>query len=146
MPLYFLDTSALVKRYHREAGSLLLDRLFVQPENTFAIVSLTISEFTSTFVRKLHEGRLSQTVVHQTLDLFSRDLLAEFSVLDLSREHVDLSVSLILRHNLRAMDGLQLAMCLSLVPHQPVLVGADRRLLEAARAERLNVLNPEETA
>ncbi len=144
MPLYFLDTSALVKRYHREVGSAEMDRLFLHGNNSFVLSALTISEIASTFARKLREGLLSQRVVHQTLDFFSRDLLARFSVLDLERDQVDQSVSLILRHGLRAMDGLQLAACLSLAPHHPTLISADHRLLEAARAERLNVLNPED--
>ena len=38
MNKYFLDTSALVKRYHQEEGSDILDRLFEEPDAKFIIL------------------------------------------------------------------------------------------------------------
>lgn len=49
MPLYFFDTSALVKRYHVGAGSEKVDEIFNDPAGTFAIANITIAEFASAF-------------------------------------------------------------------------------------------------
>ena len=60
------------------------------------------------------------------------------------------SVPLILRHNLNATDALHLRMAcklrsfVAILGAQVVLVAADKRLLRAAKAEGLSVLNPEE--
>ena len=60
MPAYFFDTSALVKRYHVEEGSEKVDEIFNDTEGIFAIVSITIAEFTSVFARKLKEGIITE--------------------------------------------------------------------------------------
>lgn len=52
MPVYFFDTSALVKRYHVEAGSETVNGLFDDPDAVFAVASITITEFVSAFTRK----------------------------------------------------------------------------------------------
>jgi predicted nucleic acid-binding protein len=53
MPLYFFDTSALVKRYHIEAGSEKVNELFDNPEGIFVITSIAVTEFVSALARKL---------------------------------------------------------------------------------------------
>jgi predicted nucleic acid-binding protein len=53
---YYLDTSALVKRYHPERGTAYLDTVFAEPDATFIIASITIAELTSAIVRKHEEG------------------------------------------------------------------------------------------
>lgn len=42
MPLYFFDTSALVKRYHMEIGSEKADEIFNDPAGAFAIANITL--------------------------------------------------------------------------------------------------------
>jgi len=44
---YFFDTSAIVKRYHREDGSDLIDRLFAESDAEFIISDISIIEFYS---------------------------------------------------------------------------------------------------
>ena len=47
MKTYFLDTSALVKRYHQEKGSHVIDRIFAEPGVTIIISDISIIEFYS---------------------------------------------------------------------------------------------------
>ena len=47
MPLFYVDTSALVKRYHVELGSDQVDRLFADPAASLVTANLAITELTS---------------------------------------------------------------------------------------------------
>jgi len=44
VPLFYLDTSALVKRYHVELGSDQMDRLFADPAASLVTANLAITE------------------------------------------------------------------------------------------------------
>ena len=44
MKVYFLDTSALVKRYHQERGSEVIDALFAEQDRRIVISDLSIIE------------------------------------------------------------------------------------------------------
>ena len=63
--------------------------------------------------------------------------------LSLDRDQIRLGQQLILRHHLRTLDALHLAMVLSIQELNPVLVSADARLLQAAEREGLTLFNPE---
>ena len=70
MPVYFFDTSALVKRYHIEAGSEKVNELFDNPEGIFVITSIAVTEFVSALARKLYEGSYQKMIfapVYQSL-------------------------------------------------------------------------------
>ena len=49
MARYFLDASALVKRYHHEQGSDRVDALLSQPGDRYFISRLALVELHSTF-------------------------------------------------------------------------------------------------
>ena len=137
---YFFDTSALLKRYHQEPGSGKVDEIFSQQEGSFVIVSITIAELTSAFVRKFHQGIIKQATLKHVLSQFSQDILTDFWIIDLERHHVMQSRALILKHNLRTLDSLQLCALLSLKTLKPAFVCADQRLLKAAQKERISFI------
>jgi len=56
--------------------------------------------------------------------------------------HVLYSRELILKHHLRTLDALHLAVLLTLRDLGPILICSDQRLLDAAHGEQLPVLNP----
>jgi len=134
---YFFDTSALLKRYHQEPGSGKVDEIFSQQEGSFVIASITIAELTSAFVRKFHQGIIKQATLKHVLSQVSQDILTDFWIIDLERHHVMQSRKHILKHNLRALDGIQLSALLSLKSLKPAFVCADQRLLKAAQKERV---------
>jgi predicted nucleic acid-binding protein len=137
---YFFDTSALLKRYHQEPGSAKVDELLSQPQGSFVIANITIAELTSAFVRKFHQGIIKQTTLKHVLSQFAKDILTDFWIIDLERHHVMQSRALILKHNLRALDGLQLSALLSLKTIKSAFVCADQRLLKADQKERVAVI------
>lgn len=109
MPVYFFDTSALVKRYHIEAGSETVNSLFDKPDAVFAVASITITEFASAIIRKLSEGVITEEDFRACMSEFSKDIITSVWVVDLDRSHINKGVSLIIKHKLRTLDSLQLA-------------------------------------
>jgi predicted nucleic acid-binding protein len=141
--LYYVDTSALVKRYHLEQGSDRIDRLFADAGAGLVMAGFALTELTSALDRKCQEGLLTGEGLAQVLAVVARDVLAEFWLVELDRAHVRLSQSLILSHHLRTLDALHLAVIVSIKDLHPVLVSADVRLLQAAGREGIELLNPE---
>lgn len=139
---YFLDTSALVKRYHFETGTACLDAVFSESDATLLIASITIAEFTSAIARKNAEREITDEALRHTLSKFAEDLLADFWILDLERRHIQAAQQLILRHGLRTLDSLQLSVLLSAKILSPTLLSSDARLLSAAEAEGIAVRDP----
>jgi predicted nucleic acid-binding protein len=137
---YFFDTSALLKRYHHEPGSAKVDALLSQPQGSFVISSITLTEFTSAFVRKFHQRIIKRITLKHVLSQFSKDILTDFWIIDLERHHVMRSSALILKHNLRTLDALHLAVLLSLKTLKPAFVCADQRLLKAAQKEKITII------
>src|SRR5580692_6134860 len=67
MARYFLDSSALVKRYHQESGTSVVEGLFSSQEHRFFISRLALVEVHSAFARLvrdrlLREGDLGKLV------------------------------------------------------------------------------------
>ncbi len=143
MPVYYIDTSALVKRYHLEQGSDRVDQIFADPASILSTANLTITELTSALDRKLQGGLLSKQGLTHVLSVAARDLLEEFWLIELGRDHIRRSQNLILGYHLRTLDALHFAVLLSLKELEPILVSADQRLLSAAQQEGLQILNPE---
>lgn len=58
MATFYFDTSAIVKRYHKEVGSEGLDKIFELKEHAFTISFLCILEFIVTFSTRMRRGKL----------------------------------------------------------------------------------------
>lgn len=142
MPAYYVDTSALVKRYHLELGSERMDEPFRDPASVFLTANITLTEFTSALDRKVQEGILTREALNTVLAAVARDLLEEFWLIELERVHILRGQELILRHHLRTLDALHLAVLVTLRDLAPVLVSADQRLLDAEVREQFTVINP----
>jgi predicted nucleic acid-binding protein len=56
MTVFFLDTSVLVKRYHWELGSNVVDALFAAHDRRIVISDLSIIELGSALTKKVREG------------------------------------------------------------------------------------------
>ena len=63
MPNYFIDTSALAKRYHKEKGSDGMDRILEQPGSRSLISHLAIVELESVFAIKMRTGEIDQAAL-----------------------------------------------------------------------------------
>lgn len=147
MALYYLETSALVKLYVREAGTdQLLQLANNTAENRFAVLTLSQVEFRSAIRRRQRAGDIDPKVGSLILDRFQQHIETRFLHQVLTDAVLDGASELIDRYALRAYDAIQLAGCLALkstVGAEPLaFVCSDQQLLEAARSELLSILDP----
>ena len=140
MARYYLDTSALVKRYHQEPGSSDIDLLFADPANQLFISRLAIVESHSTFSRLVREGQLSVTGFTAVTARIDADVAAEtIKVLALSSKRLADAAALFtshgLSHNLRTLDAIHLATAQALISRRGIaaFVAADKKLLKGAQ-------------
>lgn len=143
MRYYFIDTSALVKRYHQEKGTEKIDEIFESKEKIIFISNLAVSEFTSAINRKKFEGEITESDLNLVLSRFFTDVMEILTIVGVTDSHVISSSDLILEYNLKALDSLQLATAVRLKELDAIFISADEKLCEAARKEGLNVVNPE---
>lgn len=147
MAIYYLETSALVKLYVREAGT---DRLLSlagrSSGNRFAILALSRVEFRSAVRRRERNGEIPADIAAQLLDTFERHVEGTFVTQTVTDYVLDQAMLLIDLYPLRAFDAVQLAGYLVLKNSTggdvPVFVCSDQALLLAATQEGLPILDP----
>jgi predicted nucleic acid-binding protein len=114
---YFVDSSALVKRYVSEMGTTWLQSaLDPQTHNPTIIARATWVEVLSAFARRQREGMLLPNQVAQAVRVFRYDLDTQYQVVELDRAIADMAGQLVGRYPLRAYDAIQLASALCLLP------------------------------
>ena len=147
MAFYYLETSALVKLYVREAGT---ERVLALAERTadnrLAILALSQVEFRSAVRRRERAGEIPAFLATQLLEAFKRHLEVRFVSQGVTDFVLDIASRLIDRHALRAYDAVQMAgyvaLRSSMVSEAPIFVCSDHALLAAAEREGIAVLNP----
>ncbi len=152
--LYYLDTSALVKRYVREAGSTwMLTLCASSPVHVFAVSLITKVELIAGLAAKQRNDNLSLAGFYAVeLDIVN-DFLLQYQTVIINQATIDFAADLAKRQYLRGYDAVQLACALTLntsltMTSLPALifVSADTRLLQAATREGLTTDNPNQHA
>jgi predicted nucleic acid-binding protein len=147
---YYVDTSALVKRYVDETGSnWLRTALGAEPPPSIIIVHLAVVEMTSALTRRLREGVLTTAEHAQLQNAFRSDCLNEYEIAVAVGNIIDQANRLLEAYPLRAYDAVHLAT--AVVANQRlvdnnlpplIFLSSDDRLNDAASAEGLTVDNP----
>ena len=143
--IYYLDSSALVKRYVAESGSARITEL-VEGDANIAVSWLALPETLAAVVRRAKGGSISIEDLASIRNQLHLDL-QRFMIVEVSGAPVGGIEALIDRHALRGADSIHLATALWLkkATKTPVVfVASDHELLAAAYAERLKILNPSE--
>ena len=150
MARYFVDTSALVKYYHPEAGSPQVITIADDPKNLLFISRVGLVEIHSALGRKVRTGELPEATFRQVLRRFYADLRGrKFQLIRSSPIHERQAIRLLVQKgltlSLRTLDALQLSAALWLKEQQQLdhFLCADTTLCEAARQEGLSIMNPE---
>jgi len=146
---YYLDTSALVKLYHQEAGTDQVEALFSQAGHSLIISELAAVELYSTVARKLRTGEITEEAFEEVCKNFDDDCKHRFVVAPLSTTVSDKANELLRKYGkvkaLRSLDALHLGACSIARTGEPLIfVCSDNRLLEIAALEGYAVLNPED--
>lgn len=149
-PVFYFDTSALVKRYATETGSVWVSEL-CQPDHghLIATAQVTKAEAAAAFAGKHRSEGLAQLQYDQMLQDLDHDFSYQYLLVEIDQALVDLAVNLTKRQKLRGYDAIQLAAALTLRDILPApetrpltFIAADHNLLEAAQNEGLLVTNP----
>jgi predicted nucleic acid-binding protein len=140
----YLDTSAVVRSFIAGKGS---DRIaeMVRRGEPVATSKIGHAEVHAALARRRREGALSSRRYARACRIFEAEWKAYVRV-DLRDEILELARDLIRRRPLRGFDAIHLASALMLgreLGEPMTFVAADIRLLGAAEAENLDVMNPE---
>ena len=146
---FYLDSSALVKRYAVETGTEWVRALCSQPDHVIAVALIGLVEVAAAVGGKLRGKIIDQATGDAILTSLKAEAATQYSLLDVDQYVVDEAIELTSRHRLRGYDAVHLACALRLnrvllengLPPL-ALVAADNDLLNAAKAEGLETENP----
>lgn len=150
MASYFVDSSAIVKRYIREHGTAQMVDL-VRGVDRLAVARIALVEVTSALVRRSRGGDLQAEVLEGLLRAMEDEFRKRFEEQPLSDATLTRSVDVARTHALRAADSIQLASALQCAGvlgsrAELTLVSADQDLIGAAQREGLTILDPTDAA
>jgi predicted nucleic acid-binding protein len=148
---YYVDTSALVKRYLNEIGSQWIRQLFIglTSARQIFIVTVTGVEMSSAFSRKFRLGDISQSVYRQAMGQFEGDFRYRYSRIRVTHAVIRRAMDVAKQHPLRGYDAVQLAAALELKDRLQSIssanltfLSADDALCQIAAREGLLTDNP----
>jgi predicted nucleic acid-binding protein len=147
---YFLDSSAVVKRYIQETGSLWVSHLFDPTLNNEVFIAVvTPVEVVAAITRRALGGSLPSTVAALACGNFQTDWQSDYQAVELTESVIKRAVSLAETHGLRGYDAVQLAaalevnaICVASGLPQIIFVSSDNALNRVASNEGLAVEDP----
>jgi hypothetical protein len=150
MAFYYVDSSALVKRYIRETGSTWVLSLFDPSlNNDVLIAAITGVEIIAAIIRRARGRSISTTDSTLACVQFRSDLQSDYQVVELTESIINSAMVLAETYALRGYDAVQLAtgcaindLCTANSFSPVTFVSADNELNAAAAREGLIVENP----
>ena len=150
MAIYFVDSSALVKRYVSEAGSTWILELFDPAlDNEIFVAAITGVEIIAAIIRRSLGGSISATDATLVCNQFRSDFQADYQIVEIIEEIINSAMSLAEARGLRGYDAVQLAagcavnaLCITSGMPPVIFVSADNELNVAAASKGLSVENP----
>lgn len=155
MALYFLDSSAIVKRYFQEQGHHWIETLHdANQRDVLYIAQAALVEVVASICRKAREQDISLEERNKTIDDFRGDVRSSYSVWVVDNALYVAAGDLCRTHRLRAYDAILLACAIAVredsfrvqppesEPPNVIFISADHGLLTVALAEGFNVENP----
>jgi predicted nucleic acid-binding protein len=147
---FYLDTSALVKRYAIEPGtSWIVGLTNPAAAHLLYTVHLTAAEMIAALYRKVRTGEIDARQARQAEAAFRADWAWQYEIGEATEAVVERAMTLARRYPLRGYDALHLAAALEIdnvaqgAGLAPLtLLSADGQLLAAATSEGLAVGDP----
>lgn len=136
----YLDTSSLVKVYHKESDSDKIIITLPQYQDVF-LSELTKIEFVSAIWKKVKYGELTETEAREGIHFFENDD-TKFEWVFIDREIIHLAkkfVNLYWEMGLRTLDSIQLACAVSLKNKADNFLTSDKILKKIMEKEGLKV-------
>lgn len=150
MAIYFLDSSALVKRYISEIGSNWVLKLFDPAfKNEVFIAAITGVEIIAAIARRSRGVSISVADATGIFNQLKSDLQKNYQIIEITESIINSGMSFAEKHGLRGYDAIQLAVghavnTLCIANRLPAIsfVSADKELNAAASGEGLVFENP----
>ncbi|KPA09669.1 protein containing PilT protein [Candidatus Magnetomorum sp. HK-1] len=145
MKNYFIDTSALIKVYHKEVGTEKMLTLY-KGNDTLAISELAKIEMISSVYRKYREREITLSTLDILVEKFETDCEERYEVLYFSSLVVDESWLLIRqlsqKYGLKTLDSLQFAFFKTYCEKNTVFACADLTFEKLIKREGFNTYLP----
>ena len=136
----FLDTSSLIKLYHNEIGTDLLDKILEDNVvDEIYLSDIAKVEFTSAIWKKVRTKDLTPDEATDIIDSFCDDY-DKYTFIDLNSELISISRDLVIKYGLkglRTLDSLQLASIIEVKSGLSFAVTADDLLKSLIELERI---------
>ena len=150
MAMYFLDSSAVVKRYFPEQGHRWIDALCNAAQgHEIYMTQPALVEVVAALCRREREGSITLAERDALITLFREDSKESYNIWPVTTDLYTSAGDLCRSHRLRAYDAVQLACTLALREYTRanqvsdlIFVCADVGLLAIASAVGLRVENP----
>lgn len=150
MGFYYLDTSAIVKRYVAETGSAFItQRTDATSGNEIWLSTVPCVEIVAALYRRVRIGSLTSAEAAAAEQNFRQDLHGVLLLWDVTPSILSQAMALAKLHALRAYDSIQLATAIDILVQRrqgnlPPLnfLSSDQSLNQAALAEGLLVDDP----
>ncbi len=85
---YFLDTSALAKHYHQEAGTDVVEQVLLRPTSSCFVSRLTTVELLSVFARRVRTQELERDGYELLRQRFLADIVeGKLTVVRMTDDH-----------------------------------------------------------
>ena len=149
MKKFYLDTSALVKRYVAELGSETVDVIYGKAEVGQLAIAFSlwnIGEFLGVLDENRRRKWLTEKEFRNAIVYFNDETaklarLKTIEIIPITARIVSEAWSILLNYHLYESDALQMASCVD--KKSDVLLSADQSLVEACRKAKMEVYNIE---
>ena len=145
MAIYFVDSSALLKRYRYEEGSERVSDL-LDGADRLLMSRLGQVEVSAAIIRRGRNTGRSEQDLAAVLKRFDQETLNSFDVVELDILVIEGAIAMARKHGLRAADAIQLASALLardvVSSRELTLLASDQELNAAASSEGLLILDP----
>jgi predicted nucleic acid-binding protein len=142
---YFLDTSAVLKRYVHETGTPWVQALAAPTaRHSLFVVRITLAETVAAITRRERGGSIAPQDAATAVADCHFDFARQYRIVDVGAGLVARAAALARTHALRGYDAVQLAAVLEIRATDPslTLLSSDAELNAAAIAEGLTVDDP----
>jgi predicted nucleic acid-binding protein len=149
MAVFYLDASALLKRYRTEKGTEIVDDIYDGRGAQHIILTsqLTCIEVESVAARARKAGFLNNAQYKTLLGAFSRDLAEGLRLIAIGPGRLVEAAEVVREVPLRSLDAIHYTVVRRLNvmwgSHPFLFVGSDRELLDACKANGINCVDPE---
>ncbi len=148
MAIFYLETSALLKRYRTEEGTQVIqDLIEAKHEGESLITSyFTVLEIVSVTTRLLRARTLTKRLYHRMVGDVERDATESIILQPASDAVLSAAIKQSMTYGLRAPDAIHLATALRVnaaIDEPFYFLCADNKLIEACVDSGLTVINPE---